>query len=469
MFSLFRLNEGLATLYENVLNTIYLGENQWQVFLMEYFDIAITLDVSGLVPALNNYVESPQEIRAKFDFVTYNKGAIITRMIGEAITRDTIVKALSYYIQDQQMGSASPEDIYNGFQRAYDEDNEFHSLNLTLLMSPWFDFAGFPVLTVSRNADGILLRQEGFKTLHNEIFPIPLSFASATVPDFTDTRAGFWMITGQLTIYRENIYRSFTDDDWIIFNLRDTAYYITNYDDGLWGLIIDALNNDHEAIHFLNRGTLFADFHRFIAQDYNVSMVYFLRMMESLPLEFEPHVWNRAALGLALAEVRLRGTEFDREYMTFVREIMSESYGEMSFDDRNAIDLINSWSCWSGIQECLDDALNVLIEVMETGDTDFEFDYKCNGVRAANQSIWTDFYYSIVDSTLDDRSTDLQDLLCTENQDVLRFYLNQVLNTTNSLSAAERAIILTAAAVQNEASNYLMAEFIQFNHLAINE
>lgn len=230
------------------------------------------------------------------------------------------------------------------------------------------------------------------------------------------------------------------------------------------------MNNDHETIHFLNRGTLFADFHRFIAQDYNVSMVYFLRMMESLPLEFEPHVWNRAALGLSLAEVRLRSTEFDRSYQSLVQEIMSEIYGERSFDDRDAMNLINSLSCWSGVQECLDDSLNVLIEVLETGRTDYEFDYQCNALRSASQSVWTELYYSILDSTSnDDRSTDLQDLLCTENQTILRFYLNQVLNTTNNLSASERALILSTAAVQSEASNYLMTEFIETNHQEINE
>ncbi|KAG4071747.1 hypothetical protein HA402_011901 [Bradysia odoriphaga] len=464
------LNEGISTLYEVVLNTVYLGENQWQIFLMEYFDVAIALDVSGLVPALNNYVESPQEIRAKFDFVTYNKGAIIARMFGEVTSTDIWIQAMIYYINEKQMESASPQDVYNSVQRAYDEENPMNNLNFTLLMSPWFDFAGFPVVTVSRSDEGILITQEGFKTLHNEIFPIPINFASASVPNFNDTAAGFWMITGQLTIYRQNIYRSFTDEDWIIFNIRDTAYYITNYDDNLWNLIIDALNNDHDVIHFLNRGTLFADFHRFIAQDYNVSMVYFLRMMESLPLEFEPHVWSRAALGLALAEVRLRNTEFANDYIDFVREIMSEIYGDRSFEDRHAMDVINHWSCWSGVQECLDDALNVLVEVMENGNTDFEFDYQCNGLRSASQSIWTEFYYSIVDSTSDeDRSTALQDLFCTGNEELLRFYLNQALNTTNSLSASERGIILTTAAVQSETSNYLMIEFIAQNHETIND
>lgn len=216
----FRLNEGFATFYEIILHLAYTGETTWQFFLMEYFDTAITMDVSGLVPALNNYVESPQEIRSKFDFVTYNKGAIILGMINEHTGRNIWTRGVSYYILDRQMESASPQDLYNAIQRSFDEDNPISNLNFTLLMSPWFDLAGFPVLTVSRSYEGISLRQEGFKTLHNEIFPIPINFASATVPDFSNVTAGFWMITQQLTIQRENIYRPFTDDDWIILNIR---------------------------------------------------------------------------------------------------------------------------------------------------------------------------------------------------------------------------------------------------------
>ncbi len=187
---------------------------------MEYFDVAITLDVSGLLPALNNYVESPQDIRAKFDFTTYNKGAIICRMFGEHTSRDIWIQAMVNYIEDVQMGSGSPEDVYVGFQKSYDEAHPQNNLNFTLLMSPWFDYAGYPVVTVSRSIEGITIRQEGFRTLHNAIFPIPINFASASVPDFANTVAGFWMITGQLTIYRQNIYRTFTDEDWIIFNIR---------------------------------------------------------------------------------------------------------------------------------------------------------------------------------------------------------------------------------------------------------
>lgn len=470
-FPINRLSEGMAVLYENVLITIiFENEDGWQQFLIQNYDLAITTDVMGLLPALNLYAESIQEIDDKFNFGTWTKSAIIIRMIGEAISRLTWLKAVEEYLLDNQMGNTSPEDLYDAIQDAYDEDHPGSGLNFTQLLSPWFDLEGFPVVTVSRSGDNLVFIQDGFRTLHDELFPIPINYATASHPQFGNTFHDFWMTTKELEISRANAPKPWTDDDWVIVNLRDSYYYLTNYEPDLWDLIIEALNDDHEAIHFLNRGTLFADFHRFIAQDYNVNFTIFLRMMQSLPIEYHPHVWNRAALGLALAEVRLRTTEFDVFYVNFMRTIMSQVYGEITFDDRNAMNLINDWSCWSGVPECLTDALNVLIEVMETGDTDFEYNYQCNGLRAANESIWTEFYYDVLDSTsAEDRSTDLRDLLCTENESLIQFYLNQALNMTNNLITSEREIILTAAATQHETSSYYLMGLIEYNSKEINE
>jgi len=239
----------------------------------------------------------------------------------------------------------------------------------------------------------------------------------------------------------------------------------------LWDRIIDGLNNNHEIIHFFNRGTFFADFHRFILHNFDIRATTFVRLMEYLPFEYHPHVWIRASLGLRIIDIRLRGSELHPAYMNYVRELMSEVYGQRSYfdDDRAAINVINELSCLSGVQECIDNALNVLIEVMETGATDYEFDYQCNGLRSANETIWTNFYYRTVDTnSTNDRSTALTNLLCTENSNLLRFYLNQVLNTTNSLLTSERELILTAAAVQNDMSSYILMEVITNDFDAVN-
>jgi len=148
---------------------------------------------------------------------------------------------------------------------------------------------------------------------------------------------------------------------------------------------------------------------------------------------------------------------------------MSEVYG-MSFYDAGATNTVNEWSCLSGVDGCLYDALNVLVEVMETGETLFPYSYQCNGLGAASEAIWTRFYYDVVDTnSTEDRSDDLRDLLCTKNENLVRFYLDQALNATNGLTTVEREAMLISAAVQHQTSSDLLIDLIIENSEDINE
>lgn len=465
------MNEGFAVLYENWLNDVVFPEKeQWDTFLINVFDTAINVDVFDNVQSLNHYVEAPADVLAKWNFITFNKAAIVLRMFKEAITHDTFNKGIAYYINEMQFQSAAPEDLAAGLQMAYDEDFPGNSLNIEMLMHPWLNFVGFPVLTVSRTAQGLLLRQEGFRQSHNELFNIPLNFATASMPNYDDTIAEFWMTTREMQILRDQVNTTWTDNDWIIFNLRDTGYYVTNYDDALWQLIIDALMNDHEAIHFLNRGTLFADFNRFIVNLFDVRITIYLEMMQSLPLEFHSHVWNRAGPGFASLELRLRGSAVHSMHLNFMRDIMTPIYGR-TFVNVPATNLVNRWSCLSGVQACLDESLGAVVETMETGTTTFPFDFRCNGLMTANATVWMHFFNQAMAMTpnLPARFTLLSDLICTQNIDLIRTFLGAALNMMNNLTGGERISIITLAATQHQAAYESTITFIEENHAEINE
>ena len=42
-------------------------------------------------------------------------------------------------------------------------------------------------------------------------------------------------------------------DTAVVFNVQETGYYRVNYDKRNWGLIADQLEEDHTAIHVINR------------------------------------------------------------------------------------------------------------------------------------------------------------------------------------------------------------------------
>lgn len=437
--------------------------------MIGFFDSVISLDVLDFFDPLNFYVEAPHEIQFKFDFLTYNKAAVLLRMFKEALTDATFTKGIRYYLADNQYQSVSPEDLHAALQKAHDEDFPGNNLDIGAMMHPWFELSGFPVVTVSRNVDGLHLTQERFRQRSNELFNIPISYATASHPNFENTTADLWLTTSSIDVPLAGASKPWTADDWVIFNLRDTGYYVTNYDDELWGLIIGALNNDHEAIHFLNRGTLFADFTRFMQEAYDVSATIFLEMMRSLPLENHPHVWLRAHAGLWKIEQRLRGSNLHQMHLNFMRTVMAQVYNTIEFTDFRATHIVNRWSCISGVQECLDDSFEVLLEVMETGSTDYEFDYRCNAFMSANETIWMHFFNDAMAQSWGnfDRLLALWGLICTQNNDLIKIYLDAVIDTTNDLQQFERQSMLSAAASESFNSFDETIDFVANNYQAI--
>lgn len=116
---------------------------------------------------------------------------------------------------------ATPENRFAGLQIAYDEDYPEND-SVDALMRPWLNFNGFPVVTINRTVDGLLVSQTGFQTSHSNACSVLINFATASNRDFENTTAEFWLMTEELFIPRDTASKSWTDNDWIIFNLVST-------------------------------------------------------------------------------------------------------------------------------------------------------------------------------------------------------------------------------------------------------
>jgi aminopeptidase N len=469
-FGISRLNEGFATLYERILNDIdFLDETYIEDFFTR--DLMVYSDSQGLLNPLNLYAESPAEIREKFDTEIYQKAAVILRMIKDAIGEEVFVQGVKYYLDEMQFKSASPSDLYAGLQKAIDEASPGNSVNMDQFMDFWTNYRGLPVVLVNRSENGLLLTQNGVGTDGDVEFSIPISYATASDRNFDDVKAEFWMTTKQHELTRETAGKTFTDDDWVILNLRDTGYYLTNYDDNLWELITAALADPehHEDIHFLNRGTLFADTIRLIEQAVDFRATVLLELMDSLKLEEHAHVWIRAFFGLGTFERRLRGTDSHALYLSFLKNLMTEIYGRTIETFGGLVtEVINHFSCLSGVQACTDDAMKALMEVMENGRTNYPFLYRCSAFRVANESVWMHFFNEAVAM----RNQELQyralgELACTKNPTLIQHLLNATIDMTNLIHRSNRDDIFGILAGHHFEGFSAAIEFIEENHVAI--
>lgn len=463
------MNEGFASFFEKVfVDTINGNLVQWDQFVTTTKDNLMLADVNGALVPLNQYVESPTEINDKaYDvIVTHYKGAFLLFMMYLGIEPETFAKGVRYYLEDNAYSSVTPSDLHAGLQRAYDEDYPESGEDIEAIMSPWENLRGYPVVTVSIEGNTLTFMQEGFRTPHNELYGIRILFTTASTANFDFPRNhNFWLTTREINLSLTNLTIDWTEGDWIIANVRNFGYYITNYDDTLWNLIIDGLTNDAENIHYENRGLLFADFNVFIEQAHNVSSTIFLRLARSLLTENEISVWNRAHRGLFRITNRLRGTNLLDDHLNHLANLFSPIHDRMlddeSFNSQLA-DHVRFWSCTSRIQECLDNALNELVDAMEEHEFVLESSM-CTGFMTSNETVLTHFWNVALESE-SVRDQLLTDLACSSDLDFLAIYLNASLDLSNNLTIDQRRIIINRVYNANFVGFGLVHGFFLDNH-----
>ena len=100
------LNEGFARYFEYfgtekiTHSNVFMWELDTQ-FIVEQLQRSFQLDASHNTHALSNNVNTPSEISAMFDNISYNKGASILRMLYNIIGNDKFYATLKHYVANK--------------------------------------------------------------------------------------------------------------------------------------------------------------------------------------------------------------------------------------------------------------------------------------------------------------------------------------------------------------------------------
>lgn len=155
------LNEGLTMFFHHYIPSLLYPEFEFmERFRKEVLGYSFIMDQS--TETMNDYPESPQEIRNKFNAITFEKSAAVIRMFFEALTPATFIKGLNYYLREMQFKTVVADDFHRALQRAYDEDNN-EKVDVGKMMEKWENLPGFPLLSVSRDEDKIVVTQKRYK------------------------------------------------------------------------------------------------------------------------------------------------------------------------------------------------------------------------------------------------------------------------------------------------------------------
>uniref|UniRef100_A0A1B0CGD7 Aminopeptidase n=1 Tax=Lutzomyia longipalpis TaxID=7200 RepID=A0A1B0CGD7_LUTLO len=311
---------------------------------------------------------------------------------------------------------AEEEDLYRNLQEAVNEDEALPKhMRIGDILDTWINQAGYPLLTVTRNyqSNEIVVNQQRFLSSPEEAdtdglsWYIPLTISTASSPNTAETKPWKWLESGTRELVltaTEN--KTWTSEEWVLFNVQQSGYYRVNYDAQNWRLLANELNQGSPfAISTINRAQIIDDSFNLAYSD----IVPFTLALEIIKyIRFEPDyaVWISANRHLLTLNRRLDGPSYELYFGRFLKHLTEDHFEKLDvFENINGKDtnrntflrpIIVDLACRSGSGMCLTATRIMVTAEALTGHrltpNEKPAVYYCHGLRNADAKTFNYFW-----------------------------------------------------------------------------
>ncbi|MGH7905246.1 MAG: M1 family metallopeptidase, partial [Candidatus Binataceae bacterium] len=151
------LNEAFATFMEMLaVDNWKPNWKRWESFSVSR-TAAMAIDGLSATRAIEYPVHTPEDARAMFDLLTYEKGAAVLRMLEQYLGGEEFRKGIALYLKKHQYANAETGDLWDALEESSRQP-------VRKLMDSWIFQPGFPIIEVAAGGDGkvLTLKQERF-------------------------------------------------------------------------------------------------------------------------------------------------------------------------------------------------------------------------------------------------------------------------------------------------------------------
>ncbi|KAL6443903.1 hypothetical protein ACFW04_001724 [Cataglyphis niger] len=342
-------------------------------------------------------------------------------------------------------------------------------------MDTWIKQRHFPVVHVTRNNDTneIIITQEHFRPdnknrhIDDDKWWIPLTFATQTNPDFSNTLPTHWLRPQDQNITITGI----DPNDWIIVNLQQMGYYRVNYDYSNWQKIANYLKSDnYTKIHVLNRVQIIDDaYHLMVANQLDI--LTFLDLISYLSQETDFIAWYPMFEILEITKYfyNLPETEVFKSYILEILDGLINNVGyeeDPTEDDFTKIKRSEAlkWACFFGHSMCKRMATIKLNKHFadpkkhKISPNLRKWTY-CSGLMEANTSTWNQLLNIYINKS--DKKV-LKYLACTENPDIIINFFDMS-TSNNSIIQDEDYYRIYSEIIYKHAKNNKITDYVLAN------
>ncbi|KAL5284040.1 hypothetical protein ACFFRR_006359 [Megaselia abdita] len=473
------LNEGFATYYSYLTAEIVYPD--WNI--PEYFTSTVS-EVANNWPIsrpMTFFVEKENQIKLVFDMVSYQRAASVIKMFHHALDKPVFDRGITNYLEKYKFSSADERDLFQSLQEEVNksEDNIFQGEStIDTMFSTWTQQEGIPIISIVRNYHtGEITIQQKFKN-SNELWYIPLNFATKSQPDFIRTKADYIMpAVRQVTIKLSDLNITLEKDDWLLVNKQRTGLYHTTYDYDNWLKIAKALNENATSIHSMNRALLFRTIDSVIEKDdYNITA--FLELFNYLRNEKNYFVWDSAVDAILRFRSDLFGSQCYEKFKVFIKDVISDilvesldkNVNSLTTSDVNGLARVLELSCRVDVPEC--------VEYAEKESKLFIYENKtfvnyiltdiilCQGMRKIKVDDFKEIlnYLRTLDGNSEQRYDIIYSFVCIESGDIMKVFLESLIGNSSVMRTDEIDEYPYYIFTQNYFARSPILEFLKENY-----
>jgi aminopeptidase N len=360
----------------------------------------------------------------------------------------------------------------------------FSDFAFTTAFKSWEETKGFPMIHISLDDDNkqFTISQERYYAASetklesdNRRWFIPLNLASASDPNFENTKFTHYFENDQGPTKNFSYPDGFDSAKWFVFNKQQLGFYRVNYDFNNWHELIRILNSDNfKQIHVLNRAQLIDDSLNLAADGYLSYEVAF-GILSYLSRETDYIPWRAAVTSLEKLDYLLTGRPVHESFRTFVKQLARRVHVTFGFEERSGDSLMDKftrelaidWSCRMQDMNCLTTTyshLQMVVEENQEIPDSLEIAVICNGLKGVGKQFeFTETWKRMQASTDQAKRLRMIDgLLCSEDSKALMDLLETVITNTAEANyrTHERTRIFNNILSRSSVGVAVMTEFI---------
>ncbi|XP_053510304.1 leucyl-cystinyl aminopeptidase [Ictalurus furcatus] len=245
------LNEGFATYMQYLsIEKVFPNLDIDLEFLSVRFG-ALATDAMNSSHPVSAKVTAPEEVEEMFDSVSYEKGASLLLMLNATLSEEVFKKGVIAYLTKYNGSNTEKEDLWNSFSQFTKP-----SIDVAQMMNTWTVQKGFPLVTVSRTGNQVKVTQDHFLlnagkiTEHSNLWHIPLTYINDSCSSSISCKQMFYLKDKTATF---NITGGVK---WLKFNYRNDGFYVVDYGDEGWRVLIEALKENVNVLPPEDRASL---------------------------------------------------------------------------------------------------------------------------------------------------------------------------------------------------------------------